>query len=104
MEWNWESLVRQTVVDRVQGVASPVMAMRFHRALAVAIATFAQATGRNRLSLSGGVFQNQLLVELLVDQLHESPIQVTLPASIPVNDGGLAAGQLVAALQYLHQG
>lgn len=104
MEWNWKSLVRQIVVDRVQGVASPVMAMRFHRALAVAIATFAQATGRNRLSLSGGVFQNQLLVELLVDQLHESPIQVTLPASIPVNDGGLAAGQLVAALQYLHQG
>ncbi len=104
MEWNWESLVRQIVIDRIQGVASPVMAMRFHRALAVAIATFAQATGLNRLSLSGGVFQNQLLVELLVAQLHDMPIQLARPGNVPVNDGGLAAGQLVAALQHLRQG
>ncbi|MDP1564171.1 MAG: carbamoyltransferase HypF [Pirellulaceae bacterium] len=104
MEWNWEPLIREIVTDRLNDVPSPIMAMRFHRALAIAIVAFAKRVGLKSLSLSGGVFQNRLLVELVNDQLRDGPIQVALPGRVPVNDGGLAAGQLVVALQQTSEG
>lgn len=101
LEWDWEPLIRQIVVDRMQTTPSRIMAMRFHRALAAGIADFAHATGLNRLSLSGGVFQNRLLVELVAQRLQHRDLEISLPGKIPVNDGGLAAGQLLVALQHL---
>lgn len=104
LEWNWKPLIRGIVIDRLNDVPSPIMAMRFHRTLAIAIVAFAKTVGLKALSLTGGVFQNRLLVELVNDQLRDGPIQVALPGRVPVNDGGLAAGQLVVALQQCRLG
>jgi hydrogenase maturation protein HypF len=60
------------------------LALRFHR-----------SEGINYVGLSGGVFQNALLVELIAEQLHRSGIELLLCEQIPVNDGGLAYGQII---------
>ena len=52
------------------------------------------------LGLSGGVFQNQLLLRLIREKLQPHNIKVHLPEKIPVNDGGLSAGQIV---EYFYQ-
>lgn len=47
------------------------------------------------IGLSGGVFQNQLLVSLIRQRLDQQGINIIMPTFIPVNDGGLCAGQIV---------
>ena len=72
------------------------MAMRFHRSLANAVIKMIQHIPRLPVVLSGGVFQNRVLVELIVDSMPEDH-PIGLPGMIPPNDGGLAVGQLAIA-------
>jgi hydrogenase maturation protein HypF len=53
-----------------------------------------EATGVSRVALSGGVFQNQLLRELLIPLLIESGFEVFLNKAVPPGDGGLSVGQI----------
>ena len=48
----------------------------------------------NRVLISGGVFQNRILTGKLLDLLTKELFRVYLPKRIPVNDQGVAAGQL----------
>ncbi len=77
--------------------ASPVLALRFHEAIAWACAEAARRlrreTGVTRMALSGGVFQNLLLRELLVPLLIKDGFEVFLNEHAPPGDGGLAVGQ-----------
>ncbi len=74
------------------------LALLFHQA--VAHASFRAAifmrekTSVNRISLSGGVFQNMLLRELLIPRLLNADFEVYLNRAIPPGDGGLAVGQI----------
>lgn len=68
------------------------IARGFHDALARAIVRVATAYGFKRVVLSGGVFQNVLLVNLV-----RSMMDVKTHCRIPPNDGGIAAGQVVIA-------
>ncbi|MFK5912735.1 MAG: carbamoyltransferase HypF [Woeseiaceae bacterium] len=52
------------------------------------------------IGLSGGVFQNQLLVSLISQRFDEHNLKLIMPESIPVNDGGLCAGQII---EYYYQ-
>ena len=74
------------------------LAMRFHRGLALAIAAVCGRFKDLPIVLGGGVFQNRLLVELLIEYLQSHRQPLGLPGLIPPNDGGLAAGQLVIGL------
>jgi hydrogenase maturation protein HypF len=47
------------------------------------------------VGLSGGVFQNQLLMELVVRLLRQHGFRCYMPERVPVNDGGLGYGQIV---------
>ena len=49
-------------------------------------------------ALSGGVFQNGLLLKLVVNPLREAGFEVLLHSMVPPNDGGIALGQALAAL------
>jgi hydrogenase maturation protein HypF len=73
------------------------LALIFHRAAASASFRGAlkmrEMTGIGRIALSGGVFQNILLRELLIPELEEAGFEVYLNRSIPPGDGGLAVGQ-----------
>lgn len=91
----------QLVRCMVEGVESgePVekLAYLFHKGLAdqsvEAVKTLSEKTGIRIAALSGGVFQNTLLVRLVKEGLEKEGITVLLHSEVPPNDGGIALGQ-----------
>ncbi|MEU4463962.1 carbamoyltransferase HypF [Streptomyces sp. NPDC024017] len=89
------------VADLRRGTPAAVLAARFHRAVARAVAEICrrarQDTGLTCVALSGGVFANALLEEECARLLTEDGFAVLRHGEVPPNDGGLALGQLVVA-------
>ncbi|TWU08803.1 Carbamoyltransferase HypF [Symmachiella macrocystis] len=101
---DWRPVLAEIVGDLTQGVEIGAIAMRFHRAIARAIANLAKKYAELPIILSGGCFQNRLLTELVLEQFAGGPQTVGLPGTIPPGDGGLAAGQLAIAAARLATG
>jgi hydrogenase maturation protein HypF len=94
--------------DLRDGAPSPLISARFHWGLAHAIATLArhltQSHHLTHVILSGGVFQNQVLLVAVQEQLTQAGLTVLTPHIFPPNDGGLSLGQgAIAAAQWLQQ-
>ncbi len=96
MELDWRPMIVDLVADRDAGVDASSMSMKFHRALAWAIVQVCRRRPQLPTVLSGGVFQNRLLTEL-VCEFWEGQQPLGTPGIIPPNDGGLAVGQLAVA-------
>ena len=99
----------RAIVDEVgRGVDRSVIAARFHatvaRACAVAADEIRQATGVEVACLSGGVFQNRLLLELMTQQLEADRWRVLINHRFPPNDGGIAPGQVAVAAARIARG
>jgi hydrogenase maturation protein HypF len=94
-------LVRAAVTDLQAGVASEAIATRFHHGLADAIVRICvmlrETTGVNVAALSGGVFQNLLLLERTVAGLEQAGFDVLTHHRVPPNDAGISLGQVVVA-------
>lgn len=94
-------MIRAIVGDIRQGVAVPQIANRFHRSIAELLATTCfnarEQSGLNVVALSGGVFQNRLLLECLQARLERMAFQVYINRRVPPNDGGISFGQLAVA-------
>ncbi|MGA2478488.1 MAG: carbamoyltransferase HypF [Spirochaetia bacterium] len=91
---------RPLLMRLAEGTAAesvPTLSLLFHEAVAMASCEGARrmrkATGESRVVLSGGVFQNLLLRELLVPLLIKDGFRVFLNWQAPPGDGGLAVGQ-----------
>lgn len=91
-------VLRAVVDDQRAGVHAGVIGARFHRAVAQLIADVAVAARdtAQTVALSGGVFQNALLLDLTLKELDAREIHVITHRSVPPNDGGIALGQLLA--------
>ena len=93
--------IRALESDVDGGTAVPVVAARFHNGLAAATAAAcARECERSELDLvvlSGGVFQNRLLLERTLDGLHSAGLRTLIPEKLPPNDGGIAYGQVAVA-------
>ncbi len=90
--------------DLARGLSAGVIAARFHRGLVQAIVAMTLRLTRDRpapwlptIVLSGGVFQNALLLAELPRCLAAEGLRVLTPQQVPANDGGLALGQAVVA-------
>ena len=59
-------------------------------------------TGLKRVALSGGVFQNMLLLKKSVDILEREGFEVFIHRRVPTNDGGISLGQAAAAAELLN--
>ena len=85
-----------------QGCSAAERAGAAHAALADAIGRVAEAersrSGATVVGLTGGVFQNRLLLESAAARLERSGFRVLLPGRIPCNDGGLSYGQVAEFL------
>jgi hydrogenase maturation protein HypF len=94
-------LVRAVCDDLAAGAERSVVAARFHNGVAVAIeeacVLLRERCGLNTVALSGGVFQNLLLQQRVVDQLERRGFRVLLHSRVPCNDGGISLGQAVIA-------
>ena len=102
---NTEALVQQIVEAKLQGADRGALAYLFHRTLAEQIVAACKAarehSGRAKVALSGGVFQNRLLLRLTEEGLEQEGFEVLRHHMIPPNDGGIAIGQAAYGLYYL---
>ena len=60
-------------------------------------------SGVSVCALSGGVFQNKLLLKMTVARLEKQGFKVLTHSLIPPNDGGIALGQAVYAAKILER-
>ncbi|MGV9788189.1 carbamoyltransferase HypF [Streptomyces sp. NPDC003435] len=94
-------MLRALLADRRRGVPAPVLAARFHRGVASAVAELCRRaraeTGLTTVALTGGVFANALLEEDSTARLTADGFTVLRHGQVPPNDGGLALGQLMVA-------
>ena len=103
-----EEIVREIVLRRLNGEDPDHMAFVFHRLLAdqiiEACLKIREEKGIGTAALSGGCFQNRLLLEFVKDGLTERGFRVLTHHLVPPNDGGIALGQAAAALQRVIDG
>ncbi|HEB54957.1 MAG TPA: carbamoyltransferase HypF [Gammaproteobacteria bacterium] len=99
---SWAPLWLSLLQDLVDEVAPGMIAARFHHAVANAVVeTAASLCHQHKIDtvvLSGGVFQNRLLLARTSFLLRHQGVKVLSPLATPANDGGLSLGQAVIAL------
>lgn len=104
---NTEALVQKIVEAKLQGADSGTLAYLFHQMLAEQIVAACiearKSSGRNKVALSGGVFQNRLLLHLTEERLRKEGFEVLRHRMIPPNDGGIAIGQAAYGMHWLQK-
>ncbi len=104
---NMNLMIEAIVNDLQQGLPSSRIARRFHTTIAGLLASASlearKQTGLTSVALSGGVFQNRLLLETLIERLEAMDFQVYSNRRVPPNDGGLSLGQLAVAAARLQR-
>jgi hydrogenase maturation protein HypF len=89
---DWEPLVRGILAGKWKSAAR-----EFHRALAELVVELAARHSELPVILSGGVFQNRTLMELLLERMPAE--RLLLPERLPPNDGAVSLGQLRYAVE-----
>ena len=94
-------VIEAIIADLLTGAATGVIAAKFHQAVANLILQQSldcrRQTGLNQVALSGGVFQNRLLLRAATRGLQRQGFEIFTHRLTPPNDGGLALGQAVIA-------
>jgi hydrogenase maturation protein HypF len=106
-ELDFRPLLEALLEDRSRGREIREIARAFHRGVArgvshAALLLLSESTGIDTIVLSGGVFQNDLLLQDLKSLLDEEGLRVWTNRTVPANDGGISLGQ--AALAAFQQG
>jgi hydrogenase maturation protein HypF len=94
-------LVRRLYEDRERGRPAAELAAVFHESLAQAVTEacvrLCAEHGVDRVALSGGVFQNALLLERTLELLDQRALRAYANSAVPANDGGISLGQALVA-------
>ena len=97
------ALVKEVVERKLSGENSNQLALHFHKGLACMIVSACEKareeTGIDTVALSGGVYQNRLLLDYSVTMLEKRGFHVLRHHLLPPNDGGISLGQAVAAMR-----
>jgi len=97
----YEAMIPAIVDDILAGEPVSSISGKFHNTLANVVLSVTRRiwnqTGLETVALSGGVFQNKLLTERVVQSLRDDGFTVLTHSRVPPNDGGLALGQAVIA-------
>lgn len=103
--WDAGPAITAIFRDLGRGISPARISMRFHRGLAEHLAILAARYSEGLpIVLSGGVFQNALLTELLLNELGTLRLPVFMHRLVPPNDGGLALGQLMVGAARMENG
>ena len=94
---DWAPLIRAITRDVMPSVSTAEIARKFHNTLAEIILAVARRIGETQVVLTGGCFQNRLLLEETVGRLRNSGFRPYWHQRVPPGDGGIALGQIVAA-------
>jgi len=95
------ALLSAIIEELKQGTSQGIISVKFHNTIAKMVNEMCQAianeTGIKQVALSGGVFQNRLLLGKTVNLLETNDFQVFTHKQVPCNDGGISLGQAVIA-------
>jgi hydrogenase maturation protein HypF len=101
LQVDYQELLRGVLQDRAQGKSAGEIAGKFHRTISGftvdAVCTISRHSGIKDAVLSGGCFENSLLLGLTVEGLEKKGFRVYYHKLVPCNDGGIPLGQLAAA-------
>ncbi|WP_022670744.1 carbamoyltransferase HypF [Hippea alviniae] len=85
----------------------PELAKMFHNTFCNAVVqntlNIAKQTGIKTIALSGGVFQNELVFRTVYNELQKASLKVITNTKVPVNDGGIALGQIYMINRYVNE-
>jgi hydrogenase maturation protein HypF len=97
---DYRPLLEAAIRDRIRGRDSSEIARAFHRGVAEALwraaTMFCEQNGIDTVVLSGGVFQNELLLDD-IQSLAAQELQIWTNSAVPPNDGGISLGQAALA-------
>ena len=100
-QFDFRPLLHSLIEDRLRGRSISEIARGvqrgFARGLADGLMSVCRTEGLDTVILSGGVFQNELLVEDLRNMLHHQPLKLWTNHAVPPNDGGISLGQAALA-------
>ncbi len=108
-QWETGEICRLLTTPIIEGVVADIqrrlpianISAKFHRTLIRLFAEFCDFMRResdlNRVVLSGGCFQNAILLSGLIQALHDKKFEVFTQQQVPANDGGISLGQAVVA-------
>ncbi len=97
----WAELLNLLINERRKGTATASLAAGFIRAISNLVVALAERFPGYPVALGGGVFQNRVLMDELVPALEAAGRQVLTNETLPLNDGGIAAGQLWFAIHHI---
>jgi hydrogenase maturation protein HypF len=95
---DWAPLAEAVLRDCQAGVPASMVSARFHNGLVEAIVAVARVAALERVLLTGGCFQNRYLAERAIQRLSAEGFRPYWHQRVPPNDGGIALGQVAAAL------
>ncbi len=89
------------------GVSPEAMALGFHEAVGKMILSLCEkiskTTGVKKVALTGGVFQNKILMEYTLDLMRREDFEIYYNISVGTNDGGISLGQTYIGMEYLKE-
>lgn len=94
---DWQPFMEGLLKDLSDKVPVEIISAKFHNTLARIILSAADTAGEEKIVLSGGCFQNAVLLEKSICLLEKNGYKVYRHQRIPANDGGLSLGQIAAA-------
>jgi len=96
-----DGIFPEIIKDLKNSISKDIIASRFHSTIADMIVNMCNRIRKDshldRVALSGGVFQNMILLRQVVNQLRDEGFNVYIPQRVPANDGGISLGQAAIA-------
>ncbi|MFW6357900.1 MAG: carbamoyltransferase HypF [Chroococcales cyanobacterium] len=99
VELDWQPMLVAILKDIEQSVPLPEISAKFHNTLVQGIVAIARHCNIFQVALTGGCFQNSYLLENAIASLQNANFSPLSHSHIPPNDGGIALGQILGALQ-----
>ncbi len=101
-EVDWQTMIEEILEDVRNNILQKVIAKKFHNTMAQIILKIAQIIEEHKVVLSGGCFQNAILLEETIKLLENTGFKPYWHQRIPPNDGGISLGQAVIALNKIN--
>jgi hydrogenase maturation protein HypF len=93
-------MIKNIINDYINKKSLSLIAAKFHQTLLSIIVKIAQNMPSKNIVLAGGCFQNKYLLKNTINTLKKYNLSPCYSQKIPINDGGLALGQIAFASQY----
>jgi hydrogenase maturation protein HypF len=96
---DWAPMIAEILIDRQKRLLAGYISAKFHNTLTEIIVAIARRVEEPQIILTGGCFQNRYLIERTIAHLLAAGFKPYWPQRVPPNDGGIALGQVVAAIR-----